>query len=31
VEDDTVSYEEMQDKEYGNQGVEGIYNWDEWN
>jgi len=26
-----VSYEEMQDKEYGNQGVEGIYNWEDWN
>jgi hypothetical protein len=28
---DEVSYEEMQDKEYGNQGVEGIYNWEDWN
>jgi len=28
---DEVSYEEMQDKEYGNQGVEGIYNWKDWN
>ena len=31
AEDDIDSWEEMQEKEYGEQGVEGIYNWEEWN
>ncbi len=29
--DDMESLDELRDKEYGNEGVEGIYNWDEWN
>lgn len=31
AEDDIDSWEEMQEQEYGEQGVEGIYNWEEWN
>ena len=31
AEDDHDSWEEMQEQEYGDQGVEGIYNWEEWN
>ena len=30
-EDEFESIEEMQSDEVGGQGVEGIYNWDEWN
>lgn len=30
-EDGIESLDELRDKEYGNEGVEGIYNWDEWN
>jgi len=29
--DDMESLDELREKEYGNEGVEGIYNWDEWN
>jgi hypothetical protein len=31
TEDEFESIEEMQSEELGHTGVEGIYNWDEWN